>query len=495
MSEIGLDIAFTHCVRFLWVAFQIEDLCRQKCDADIRKSLTSLPKDLPQTYERALSRIVQEGNTETVERTFRWIAAAKRPLLLEELREAIAIEPGDPYMERDRLVNDADRLIPWCASLVTLDEEDLIIQFAHHSVRQFLLSEHYNVVTRRFHFQLPEADQMAGEICVTYLSFNDFKQQMILLPRTHQAIQPKDLVANTVAIGQNRLAKYGLKLARMATKRSSAKFDVIQHLGNASGRDYVSSLERLQMQYSFLMYASEFWLSHTAGFMPENTHIWTLWKQLLLTEHPLAMKPWTRDDEVKTEGPVIEYILNESHCALVACLRDTQTCGTSSINVRDLLVKASGRGNSQIVEIILSFDDSAASDVNKSLQAAAGGGHVEVVERLLVAKANVNAAPGFDGRTALQAAAGGGHIEVVERLLAARADVNAASAGESKGRTALQAAAGGGHIEVVERLLAARADVNAAPAGGFDGRTALQAAADGGHNAIKQRLLVEGAVK
>ena len=34
-----------------------------------------------------------------------------------------------------------------------------------------------------------------------------------------------------------------------------------------------------------------------------------------------------------------------------------------------------------------------------------------------------------DGRTALQAAAGGGHLDVVERLLAAKADVNAAAAG------------------------------------------------------------------
>ena len=56
----------------------------------------------------------------------------------------------------------------------------------------------------------------------------------------------------------------------------------------------------------------------------------------------------------------------------------------------------------------------------------------------------------WDGRTALQAAAGGGHLDVVERLLAAGADVNAAAA--HGGRTALQAAAGGGHLDVVERL-------------------------------------------
>ena len=61
---------------------------------------------------------------------------------------------------------------------------------------------------------------------------------------------------------------------------------------------------------------------------------------------------------------------------------------------------------------------------------------------------------GNKGRTALQAAAEGGHLAVVERLLQWNADVNAAAAGYD-GRTALQAAAEGGHLVVVERLRAA----------------------------------------
>ena len=50
------------------------------------------------------------------------------------------------------------------------------------------------------------------------------------------------------------------------------------------------------------------------------------------------------------------------------------------------------------------------------------------------------------GRTALQAAAEGGYLDVVERLLREKANVNAA---RSDGRTALQAAAEGGHLDVV----------------------------------------------
>lgn len=49
-------------------------------------------------------------------------------------------------------------------------------------------------------------------------------------------------------------------------------------------------------------------------------------------------------------------------------------------------------------------------------------------------------------------AARGDHLDVVQRLLDAKADVNAAASGGGVGRTALQAAAEGGHLEVIELL-------------------------------------------
>ena len=63
------------------------------------------------------------------------------------------------------------------------------------------------------------------------------------------------------------------------------------------------------------------------------------------------------------------------------------------------------------------------------------------MERLLREGAEVNApASAMAGRTALQAAAGCGHLPIVERLLAEGAKVNAPVSGVA-GRTALQAAA------------------------------------------------------
>jgi ankyrin repeat protein/Cdc6-like AAA superfamily ATPase len=160
---------------------------------------------------------------------------------------------------------------------------------------------------------------------------------------------------------------------------------------------------------------------------------------------------------------------------------------------------AAQNGHGAVVEKMLAAGadaNAAAAGYNgwTALQAAAGGGHLEVVEKLLAVGADANAAAaGYNGRTALQAAAGGGHLEVVEKLLTAGAGINAAAAGYN-GQTALQAAAGGGHLEVVEKLLAAGADANAAAAAaGFGGQTALQAAAGGGHLEVVKKLLAVGA--
>ena len=102
-------------------------LCRETCDADLRKAIAKLPRDLPQTYDRVLHRILQRGNESIVENVFQWVGAVKRPLLLGELREAIAVLPEDKYLQRDRLVNDPDRIITWCNNLVVMDEEDDLV--------------------------------------------------------------------------------------------------------------------------------------------------------------------------------------------------------------------------------------------------------------------------------------------------------------------------------------------------------------------------------
>jgi hypothetical protein len=464
--------------RFLWVAFQIEDLCQQVSDAEIRKSLKKLPKDLPETYERALFKIVREGSAEIAEKIFQWVAAAKRPLKLEELREAIAVEIGDRNFHQDRLVNDADRMIPCCGSLVISDEEDLQVQFVHHTVKEFLLSQHYTEETKRFHFQLLQVDHFAGEICVTYLSFSDFERQVAAVPKAQPVvIQAEDLLPRGGGPSHNSMADYGLKFARMVIKRSKANFNVMHQLDAAHGKEE-TNWEKLHSNYPFLAYASEFWLSHTVGFDEKITLTWAMWKNLVLNKSPIAMKPWTRDNGERTKQIMLDYILKENHFPLVAYsfwCQYNHISGAPYVSDYDLLLAASRQGHHQLVDYILQLARPFHKReilkeweyaMSQALYLAVANGHMKVVDRLIATNCGLNYC-GPDCVTALHVAASKGDVGMVERLLAAGAFVDPFSYFplESEvgpgGFTATQISMIRGHLAVAGSLVAAGTDINA----------------------------------
>jgi ankyrin repeat protein len=92
-----------------------------------------------------------------------------------------------------------------------------------------------------------------------------------------------------------------------------------------------------------------------------------------------------------------------------------------------------------------------ATVIYTALVCAARYGLVDCIDLCLRQGFSINMRLEQTDQTPLQAAAGGGYLEVVERLLAAKADVNAAAA-RVGGHTALQAAAEGGHPDINKRI-------------------------------------------
>ncbi|XP_078575768.1 uncharacterized protein LOC144861671 [Branchiostoma floridae x Branchiostoma japonicum] len=138
-----------------------------------------------------------------------------------------------------------------------------------------------------------------------------------------------------------------------------------------------------------------------------------------------------------------------------------------------------------INEITFSFVDLHITGAT-SLFVAAQEGHVEVVQQLLKAGADVEKAR-QGGATPLYIAAQNGHVEVVQQLLKAGAEVDKA---RQTGATPLYIAAQNGHVEVVQQLLKAGAEVDKAKQ---DGATPLLIAAEEGHVEVVQQLLKAGA--
>ena len=472
--------------------FQLQDICAQVCDEDIRKAIKDLPKSLVGTYERAIHRIRKTGRVQLAEKVFRCVAAAKRPLSLSELREAIAVEPGQTFRMPDRLINDIFGLLPWCGNLIVVDEEDLIVHFTHFTIKEFFLSVTELPSLVNFRFDQSQLDHHLGKVCVTYLNFNDFNTQIAECQKSRPRLDPSDILKASLLVGfSKRIVDSCPMVGRRCKMQSVEDYDVLRQLRNGVDLERIGSSTKLQSIHPFLNYAKDFWIHHTLNFTKVETDMWFLWAHLLSRDNTVARLPWTLAEWENCTERVTEWILKHKHCALLILMLDVRKNEFPAVCREHLLVRSAAEGLLPIFSIVIDAGNCSPTDLVRALQETCRGGHIEVVEKLLTAEVDVNAAPAsICNRTALQASAEGGHADVVRRLLAIGANANAVP-GNGNGRTAIQAAAEYGQLEILEILLSVEADVNA-PAS-EEGYTALQAAARTGHLNIVQRLLVDNA--
>ena len=464
----------------------------KRSDSLILAALRDLPRDLPETFERILSKTTEADDIDLGRQIFRWVSVAKRPLTVEELREAVGTKPLQEAWNDSTYINDMKKAVASCGNLVFIEEEQQTVHFTHSSVKQYLLSGAVQDSLSKYHVDLKKADEDAGAICVTYLNFPVFNRQVARTTGNSVSTTsiPSTVIKNSLPLGHSG-NKIALRFLRSLGQDNKSAKSLDRLLEEVTGDTEVYRQHQTLRHYSFRPYATRFWLEHTKqGISPQSKQLWGLWCNLIREagwRDTLSGVPWMFDDWNKRATNVIQWVVEENHCPLAQLMIDSNVRFTRK-NLRNFVESAAKRGHAHLIEFSLGSEDISQPILDSGLQAAAGGGHLDVVERLLQEKADVNAAAANEdnGRTALQAAAGGGHLDVVERLLQGKAEVNAA-AGRSNGRTALQAAAEGGHLDVVERLLQKKADVNAADS--YNGRTALQAAAGGGHLDVVERLL------
>ena len=105
----------------------------------LRDTLRALPEGLFETYDRILERIDHHDH-EYVSRMLKWLIGSVRPLKLEELAEAIAIDPSKIELDPEDRFRDPTEILDLCSSLITLRSDNVIV-LAHFSVREYLLSD------------------------------------------------------------------------------------------------------------------------------------------------------------------------------------------------------------------------------------------------------------------------------------------------------------------------------------------------------------------
>jgi len=131
---------------YLWIILQMNHLCDQKTDHDIRAALNDLPRGLEKTFIRFLKKIdaLAPPSRERVKRVLLWVVCAERPLRLAELTDAVAIDEMVDFWDPKRVVNKGQSLVDDCAHLLDTYESgttsDRRVQLVHSSVNDFLTS-------------------------------------------------------------------------------------------------------------------------------------------------------------------------------------------------------------------------------------------------------------------------------------------------------------------------------------------------------------------
>ncbi|KAJ7591860.1 ankyrin repeat-containing domain protein [Mycena floridula] len=155
---------------FLLVRLHLDSLTKKYTPRILREALMSLPKDINNSYDETMRRIVDQGEdySQLAHRVFLWLAFAKRALTLLELCHALAVSEDMDEMELDALIQDGEFVASVCGGLVVIEEteDESFPRLVHYTTKEYFELK----VSTLF----PDAQLSLAMTCLRYLSFKTF---------------------------------------------------------------------------------------------------------------------------------------------------------------------------------------------------------------------------------------------------------------------------------------------------------------------------------
>ena len=509
--------------RFRWVYCQLEAL-RPCFPNNLRRMLEELPKSLDETYQRILKDI-NTANHKQAHQLLQCLAAAYRPLLVEELAEVLALDVdagGIPrFNAKWRWEDHEEAVLSACSSLVSvvIHYGSRVVQFSHFSVKEFLTSDRLASMEdlSQFHIADEPSHVILAQVCIGVLlslydhTSEDSAKDIALLPYAEKYLGEHAHVGQVELRIQDAL---------------DCLFDVDKpHFEALFRREGDADNLRLYRVPSdedpegVLSPAAPFFVACAAGFsgLAERLIVsnqpqvigfrlqgWTLLHIMvhknkkgvarLLLAHgadinsrpdyatPLHIASLQSPVERPVEGGLeeideIENILQNSDADVSSeesnddsVMRDYKR--KSGFTPLHIAVK---EGYFDMCQMLLEHKaDVHAHDSkgNTPLHLASDDDHLEIFRILLEYNAEVNSR-NKDGSTPLLIASSNGNINLFRLLLAHNAH---AFVHDNRGNTPLHVATFGGHLEVVRNLLELKADVDSLNS---EGLTPFQQALEG----------------
>ena len=456
-------------------------------------------RGLGDAYETTLERIkAQEGEKAKLAMTaLMWICHSERPLQVDELRHALAVEIGSTHFNNDN-VPGTETVIACCQGLVTVDKEASTARLAHHTLREYLST---------YRDLFPRAHSEMAETCLTYLN-SDQAKALLAKPQPDLSSVPflkycsrywgiyagGELSDRAVLLAMKLLDQYENHVAANSLFEQILDPDEDSPEVNApslfGGLHCASFFGIVEVMTGLLgISGCDANQGDSAGITPLA---WAVRGgqgdvvELLLRQK--VVNPDKPDNSGKTP---LSWAAFKGHGSVVKQLLDRQDVNPDKPDNkgRAPLSRAAFEGHESVVKQLLGrqdVDPDKPDDEDATpLSWAAMEGHESVVKQLLDREGvNPNKSDNY-GRTSLSWAASRGHELVVKQLLE-RQDVNPDKP-DSEGRTPLSLAAIEGHESVVKQLLG-RQDVNPDKPDDED-ITPLSWAAMKGHESVVRQLL------
>ena len=181
-KDPGLEQEIVDCVigkahgMFLLASLQMNSLRQQISPRKVRQVLDGLPTGIFATYDNAFNRMLDQpkGDAELGMKVMSLVFCATRPLGLEELRHALAVQPGDctldtaAFTEAEIILSTTTGLLSaFAVSDSTSSAFPTEVKFVHYTLQEYIEANHERL--------FPTAKRDMARICLTYLSFIDYE--------------------------------------------------------------------------------------------------------------------------------------------------------------------------------------------------------------------------------------------------------------------------------------------------------------------------------
>lgn len=468
----------------------------------MEEALQLMPCGLDDAFEETMCRIQNQpdGRKRLGMNTLMWISHARRPLLVKELSEALAVRTGMTSL--NSRYQPLQKLMVECShGLVTVDEESSVIRLVHYSVQEYFRKHH-----KKF---FPAGEKVVAELCITYLLFDSFGQGCC----DHEA-----------AI-VNRLTEYpflSYAARQWGNHTSEARCGSVDQFALS----FLDSTSNKACAWQIWQYTKgrrkEYWEPEEAKSCNELHHaalfgLEQLVKQLLESRKVEVDSPTKMGTTALIEAASKGYVgltrmllsmganpRKENwygtalHCAaeagqvatILEMLKTGQSIDSRDSRGRTALHCATLSGHKNAIHILLKkgVDVNAKSIYDyTALRNVVVWEHPPDVVRLLLENGADPEIRSMQNATALHDAVGMDNKDALMLLLEFRADVNARL---NHGETVLHLASYKGYIAMVTILLDHGAEVNSKTC---DGLTPLYVATERDHPSIVQLLLNRGA--